>query len=139
MADLALGPVSVAVYRVLRDATLQTLTPGGWHEDVPQAPTYPYGWFEVRERETRGFGAGGLPEVELRTHVKSQVAGMAEAQAINARLVTLLKDAALTVTGYTHCGHVFYDETIRQPDEEVGGKKVKELVSLFRIYVEEMP
>ena len=135
----ALSPVSVAVLGILKqDATLMGLTTGGWHEDVPPAPVWPFGWYEVRERDVRGFGTGGLPEVELRTHVFSQVSGLAQAQRINNIVVHLLKDASLTVEGYQQCGLVFSDESIPIADSEINGVKCHELVSFFRIYVEQL-
>ena len=138
MATLALSAVSQAVFGVLQDATLQGLTAGGWHDDLPQAPTYPCGWFEVSERDIRGFGTGGLPEVELRLHVLSRYGGQAEAQAIVSRTLALLKDQLLTIAGYQQAGRVFYDETLRLPPEEINGVKVYELMSRFRIYAEEV-
>lgn len=142
MAFSALSPVAEAVFGLLQDATLLAALPGRWHDDVPQAPTYPFGWIEVRERDVRGFGTGGLPEVELRTHIFSQRggtrAGIAEAQEANRLTIGVLKDQAVTVTGYAQCGRIFYDETILLPDEELNGVKVHELVSLFRVYVEEV-
>ena len=41
------------------------------------------------------------------------------------------------MSGYRQAGLIFYDETVLLPDEELNGVKVKELVSSFRIYVEE--
>ena len=130
-------PVGEALYTILQDSALQTATPGGWHDDPPQGGEFPYGWYELSERDLRGMGTGGLPEVELRTHVFSRYGGMREAQRFNQMVVDLLKDVALTVAGYTMCGKVFYDETIVLRDEEVAGVKVHEVVSLFRIYVEQ--
>src|SRR5690606_20890477 len=98
---------------------------------------FPFIWFEVRERERRGFGGGGLPEVELRVHVFSTYAGQKESQQILDRVITLLKDQALSISGYSHAGNVFYDETVSFPDEEVNGVKSRETVALFRIYAEE--
>jgi len=138
MPDSAASPVAEAIYALFQDATLQAATPGGWHDDVPQAATLPVGWIEiVDERDVRGFGTGGLPEVEIRTHVWSQFGGMAEAQTANRLAISLLKDAALTVTGYAMCGHVFYRDTVTLPDELLGGVKVHEIVSRFTLFVEE--
>lgn len=137
MAFLALGPVSVAVFGLLNVAALTSLAPGGVTDDPQQGITFPFVWYEVSEREQRGFGTRGLPEVELRVHVFSTYEGMKEAQTITAKVIELLRDQALTVTGYTHCGHVFYDETVLLPNEELNGVKVREIVSMFRIYVEE--
>ena len=136
----AASPVSVAVFALLQDATLLAALPGGWHDDVPQNPTYPFGWYEIaREDDSlRGFGAGGLPSIELRTHIFSKYGGLKEAQEANRLAIGVLKDAALgTVTGYQQAGHVFYDETVTLPDEDLNGVKVHEVVSFFRIFVEQ--
>ena len=138
MAYLALSPVSVGIYTALNVAALTTLAPGGIVDDVAQGTSFPFVWYEVREsRDVRGFGTGGLPEIELRVHTFSQYEGMKEAQAINQKVIELLRDQAITVTGYDQAGLCFYDETVPLPDEELNGVKVKELVSFFRIYVEE--
>lgn len=142
MAFSALSPVADAVFGLLQDAALLAVLTGGWHNDLPQAPTYPCGWIEVRERDVRGFGTGGLPEVALRTHIFARRggtrAGIAEAQEANRLTIGVLRDQAVTVTGYTQCGQIFYDETILLSDEEVNGVKVHEVVSMFRVYVEEV-
>ena len=137
MADLALDPVSAAVYSALNVASLTALALGGITDDAAQGSTYPFVWYEVEERDLRGFGTGGLPEVRLRVHTFSRYEGMKEAQAVNQQVIALLKDTVLQVLGYAMCGHVFYDETVTLSDEEINGVKVKELVSAFRIYVEE--
>lgn len=138
MATLALSPVSVAVYGVLSvDATMITLVGTRIYDDVPQGVTYPCVFYSVREKDVRGFGTGGLPEVSLLVSVFSTYQGMSEAQAIMARVIALLKDASLTATGYTQAGKAFYDETLAFADVEVNGVKVRELVSRFRIYMEQ--
>ena len=138
----ALAPVSEALYGVLiADATLVALLAGGIHNDAPNDPTFPFCWLEVQERDARGFGLGGLPEVELRTHVFTErgqtLSGVAEAHEVNRQIVGLLKDVALTVTGYAMCGHVFARETVTLGDEELNGVKVHEVVSIFTIFVEQ--
>ncbi len=137
MASLALGPVAVAVYAALNVAGLTALATGGIYDDVPQAPSYPFVWFELFEQEARGFGTGGLPEVTVRVHAFSTYAGTKEAQSITKKAIELLKDQTLTVVGYTFCGRVFYDETTPVLDEELNGVKVREQVANFRLYVEE--
>lgn len=136
MPYLALSPVSVAVYAALNVAGLTALAPGGVYADVPQPPVFPFVLFEVQERDVRGFGTGSLPEVALRVHAFSTYEGPYEAQTIIAKVIELLKDVALTVTGYAQCGRVFYDETVALPNEEINGVKCYELVAQFRIYVE---
>lgn len=128
--------MSVAVAGVLNVSSLTTLATGGIYDDLPQGTSFPCVWYEVNERDVRGLGTGALPEVELRVHVFSQYEGMKEAQAIASQAITLLKDQALTVTGWTHCGHVFYDETVAFHNEHIQGVRVREMVAVFRIYVE---
>ena len=138
MASLSLSPVSVAIFGKLNVAAVTDLATGGVHDDVPQAPTFPFVWYEVSEREGRGFGTGGFPEVEIRVHVFSQYEGMSEAQSILLQAIAALKDASLTVAGYTQAGLVFYDETVMLPDEQLHGIKIHEAVAMFRVYVEEV-
>jgi len=137
MTHLALDPVSVAVYNALFVESLKILATGGISDDPGKNTTFPFIWYEVSERDVRGLGTGGLPEVTLKVHVFSQKPGMTEAQTIMRQVVALLRDVALTVSGYDHCGRVFYDETVTFPDEILNNVKVHELVSSFRIYVEE--
>lgn len=139
MTASALTPTLEAVFAALQDATLLAVLTGGLFGDVPEDPDYPFGWIEiVHEVDRRGFGTGGLPELQLRTHVfDAQKAGASTAQEGNRQIVALLKDAALTVSGYTQCGRVFYDDTVPLPNQELNGVKVFEIVSNFRIYAEE--
>lgn len=135
MAYSALEPVANAVIVLLNVAgltNLATLT-----GDPAQGGSLPFVWPELSEREMRGFGTGSLPELELRVHTFSRYEGMKEAQQINAKVIELLRDKDLTITGWNHCGKIFYDETVLLPMEEVNGRKVCELVSMFRIYAEE--
>lgn len=135
MANLALDPVSVAVFGKLDVAALQTLATGGIFDDIPQEVLFPCVLYEVSERDIRGFGTGGLPEVSLRVHAFGlDLVGL---QAIVAQVITLLKDVALTVSGYSMCGHVFYDDTLIVSDALINGVKCHELVVNFRIYVEQ--
>lgn len=137
MAYLSLDPVSAAIYTKLNVAALTALATGGISDDPAQGTALPFIWYEVRERDIRGFGTGGLPEVELRVHTYSQYQGLKEAQEINQKVIELLRDKSLTVSGYTQAGLIFYDETVPLRDEELNGVKTHELVSVFRIYVEE--
>jgi len=136
MPFLALSPVSAAVFTALNVAALTALTPGGMGDDIPQPATFPFVWSEVQERDVRGLGRGSLPEVAVRVHAFSTYEGAREAQQITAKVIELLKDQRLTVSGYTQCGEVFYDETVTLPNEAINGVKCYELVALFRIYVE---
>lgn len=135
---LALSPVSVAVYGLLNVAGLTALATGGVYDDVPQLPTFPFVCYDVIETSQHAMGGGvGVPEISLRVHVYSTYAGMQQAQGIAAKVIELLRDKAITVSGYRQAGRVFYDETIPFPDEMISGVKCKEIVSMFRIYVEE--
>jgi hypothetical protein len=139
MSLTAASPVLEGVAAlILADSALVAATIGGWHSDVPQAPTWPFGWVEVPgEIESRGFGTGGLPTVDLRTHVFSQYGGLQEARTIDRLVVDLLKDALMPVTGYAQCGQVTYRETVTLTDEFINGVKCHEVVSSFTIWVEE--
>lgn len=136
MAYLALDPVSAAVYTALNVSALTALIQG-LSDNPAQATIFPYVWYEVRERDVRGFGTGGLPEVELRVHTFSTYGGLLQAQQITQKVIQLLRDVALTIAGYDQAGHVFYDQTVPLVGEELNGYKVTELVSFFRIYAEE--
>ena len=135
-ASLALGPVSIAVYGRLNVAGLTALVSTRIYDGVPQGVAFPFVFYELQERDLRGFGTGGLPEVRLRVHAYSTYEGSSEAEAIIAAAIGLLKDQSLTVTGYAHCGQVFYDETVLLADEAINGVACRELVASFRIYVE---
>jgi len=137
MPDLALSPVAVALYSTLNVASVTSLATGGVYDDVPQPATFPFVLVDVQEREQRGFGMGGLPEVRANVHVYSTYESWSEAQSIAKACIALLKDASLTVSGYAHCGLVFYDDTMLIPNEQINGVKCKELIAQFRIYVEE--
>lgn len=138
MAYLALGPVSIALYTALNVAGMQALIGSRIYDAVPQGPTFPFVFYQVREaRDARGMGTGGLPEIELRVHAFSTYEGMKEAQSIIQKAIELLRDQSLTITGYAHAGRVFYDETLPFGDELIQGVACRELVAMFRIYVEE--
>lgn len=143
MAYLSLDPVADAVLVLLNVTGLTTLLGSGTriHDDVPQNPTFPFVWYEVREsRDMRGFGTGGFPEVELRVHAFSSsddYNGMQQVHEIIQKVIELLRDQALTITGYNHAGGIFYDDTILLPNEEIAGVKCRELVARFRIYAQE--
>ncbi len=139
-AYLSLSPVSAAVYTALNVAALTALAPGGVHDDIRQASLFPHVFFQVMEADQfGGFGTrpglGQLPEVRLDVHVFSKGIGMKEAQAVMAKVHELLVSPP-AVTGYSSWA-IFHDRTISFPDEELAGVKVKELVSQYRLYVEE--
>jgi len=134
----ALSPVSAAVYTTLNVAALLALAPGGVCDDVAQRTGYPFVLFDVHEHREGGFGTkpglGTLPEVDLRVHVFSQFQGFSEAQAVMGKAIELLRDPP-TVSGYSSWA-IFHDDTLALGDEQIAGVKVKELVGLFRLYVE---
>ncbi len=134
----ALSPVSAAVYTALNVAALTSLAPGGVSDDIAQLTGYPFVLFEVHEKALGGFGTkpglGQLPEIDLRVHVFSTFQGYSEAQAVMGQVIALLADPP-TVTGYRSWA-IFHDQTITLSDQEIAGRKVKELVGLFRLYVE---
>lgn len=136
MAYLSLDPVSVGVFTALNVAALQALSTGGIFDDIPQEVSFPCVLYQVSEdRDLRGFGTGGLPEVRLRVHAYGlDLVGL---QAIVQKAIQLLRDVRLTVSGYTTCAGVFYDETLTFDDVLVNSVKVHELVAQFRIYVQE--
>lgn len=141
MAYLSLTPVSAAVLTLLNVSGLTALVSSRIYDDVPQAPTFPFVLYEAQEnRDIRGFGTVGFPEVQLRVHAFSSVDdynGMVQVQTIIQKVVELLRDQALTVTGYNHAGRIVYDETTLLPNEIIAGVKCRELVASFRIWVEE--
>lgn len=139
MAYLSLSPVSVGVYNLLNVAGMTALVGTRIYDDVPQAPTFPFLWYEVREnKDMRGFGTGAFPEVEIQLHAFSQYEGAKEAQDITAKGIELLRDQPLSVTGYAQAGRIFYDPpAVLLPNEIIAGVKCREMVARFRTYVEE--
>jgi hypothetical protein len=135
---LSLSHVAAAVYSTLNVAALQALVGGRIYDDIPQNPAFPCVWIEMfgENDRQRGFGGGALSELDVRVHVFSTATGSKEAQGIMAAVVGLLKDQSLTISGYAQCGQVFYDQTVSFPHELIAGVKVREIVSLFRVYTE---
>lgn len=134
----AASPVLQAVFGVLQDATLQAAIGGRLFDDIPEDTPRPCMLMEILdERDLRGFGMGTLPELDLRTHAYSDSGSMMQAQDINRQAVALLKDAALTVTGFSQAGRVTYRRSVTVKDEVLHGVKVHEIVSLFTVWVEQ--
>ena len=135
-----LQPVAEAVFAVLgTSATLAAALAGGVHGTLPPSVTYPCLWVETfDERDIRGFGTGGLPEIELRLHTYSRYGSLSEAQEGNRIAVGLLKDAALTITGYTQAGRAAYRNSVTLQDELLAGLRVHEIVSIFTIWADEV-
>lgn len=138
MAYLSLSPLSAALYAALNVASMQALVGSRIYDDIPRNPTYPLVWFEVQEPgDMRGFGTGGFPETSIRVHALTTYQGEKQGQAILAKAIELLRDVALTVSGYEQAGGVFYDETVVLRDQEIEGVKVQENVAIFRTYLKE--
>lgn len=138
MAGLSLQAVSTGIASLINVAGLTSLVSTRIYDDIPQAPTFPFVWYEVNEQQDdRGFGAGGLPLVEVRVHAFSQYEGAREAQQIIHAVIGLLKDQALTASGYTQAGRIEYRRTVLLPDELIQGVKCRELVAFFELWVEE--
>ncbi len=134
----ALSPVSAGIFAALNVAGLTALAPGGVGDDIGQNTGYPYVLYEVSERAMGGLGTkpghGQLPEIDLRVHVFSRYEGLKEAQAVMDKVMQLLADPP-AVTGYSSWA-IFHDETINLGDQVIAGVKTKEVVGLFRLYVE---
>lgn len=139
MAGVVASPLTEALIAALQTDAIQAAALGGVWEDVPQTPAYPFVLVEVApEVDVRGFGTGGMPQVDILTHVYSKTGSRREAQQLAALVVSALKDASLTVTGYQQAGRVVYRETVPIQDEELLGEKVHELVSRFTYWGEEV-
>ncbi len=144
MSYLALSPVSVGVFNTLNVAAMLALAPGGTHDLLPQNVEYPCVLYEVNVAAQFGIGSkpgNGSPmsEIDLRLHVFTKTGGPKAAQTATAKAIELLvADNAISVSGYTVCGlEPFYDETVYLPDEMIAGQRVQEMVSRFRLYVQE--
>lgn len=136
MANLSLSAVSVGVFSKLNVSGLNALVGTRIYDQLPRNPTYPLVLYSVDETEARGMGTSELPEIDLRVSVLSTAATGAEGQAIVAKLKDLLKDAALTVTGYAMAGKVVWRETIKLGMADLNGTLVTEWVVLFSCYLE---
>lgn len=135
----AAAPLGEAINGLFQDTTLQIALGGRIGDSLPEDAPRPCALFVVAsERDIRGFGTGGLPEVDLRTYVFSDIGSMSEAQSINQQIVALLKDATITVTGYAQCGTIVYRETTTFDDSLLNGVKVHEVVSTFTIWCEQV-
>jgi hypothetical protein len=129
-----LSPVSAAVFTKLNVAGLTALA--SVHDHVPQGTAMPYVWYEVSEENARGMGMGGLRQVSLRVHAASSYAGAKQLQTIMSKVVDLLEDAALTITGCAQAGRVVYHETTEPFDSVIAGVLVRESAANFTIWAE---
>lgn len=134
----AANPVAEAIFGLLQDATLQAAVGGRVADDLDQDTLRPCVLYEIfNEEDVRGLGAGNMPQIDLRTHVFSEIGSLSEAQAINKVIVALLKDAAITITGFAQAGLIVYHETQTLREQELFGIKVHEVVSLYTIWCEQ--
>lgn len=141
MAYLAMSPLAVALAGKLNVAGLTALFSGsptvGVHDDIPQDAPLPLTWIEVPlEQDQRGFGTGEFGRVDFRIHHFSEYEGTREVQLMTAKAIELLKDQALSVTGYTQAGLVFYDRSQLLTDQVLHGRKCREMVSFFYTFLE---
>lgn len=131
MANLSLSAVSVGVYTALNVAGLTALVSTRIYDELPRNPTYPCVQYTVGATEARGMGTAEMPEIDLRVSVFSVSETGAEAQAIIAKVQDLLKDVALTVSGYQAAGRLVWRDTVRLGTTEVNGVRVNEWVVMF--------
>jgi len=136
MANLSLSAVSVGVYTALNVSGLTSLVSTRIFDNVPRTPDYPCVAYSVDKVEARGMGTTELPEITIRVSVFSKSATGAEAQAIVAKVEDLLKDAALTVSGYRMAGRLVWRESLPLGATEINGEKVNEWVSQFTGWLE---
>lgn len=134
-----LSPIAAAVFTKLNVASMTALVGSRIYDDVPRSPTYPFVWIETfSPSDRRGFGTGGMPEVLIRVHAFSTYQGEKEAQTIIGKAVDLLRDQAISASGYEQAGLVFNDEPdLNLQDQAIEGVKVQERVALFRTYMKE--
>jgi len=141
----ALGPVSAAIFAILNVASLKAAYPTGAGcvggvTDNPTGTTYPLLWYEVRGTDISGLGQGpDTTEIELRLHVFSTWNGMLEAQRIMREAIRLLKYSMPTVAGYTMPMIGRPTDEIPLPFEELNGVKVRELVTIWTLFADEVP
>lgn len=146
MPDSALQPVSVAIFGRLNVASLKGAYPatgagcvGGVFDNVPQPATFPCLFYEVSARDLGGLGQGpDVTQIELRLHVFSTWNGMAEAQRIMREAIRLLKYTEPTVAGYVMPMIGRPLDEIPLPFEEVNGVKVRELVTIWDLFADEV-
>jgi hypothetical protein len=146
MPNSALGPVSVAIYTRLNVASLKAAVPtgagcvGGVFDNVPQGAVFPNLFYEVSAKDIGGLGQGpDVTQIELRLHVFSTYNGMAEAQRIMREAIRLLKYTEPTVVGYRMPMIGRPLDEVPLPFEEINGVKVRELVTIWDLFAEEVP
>ena len=136
MARSALEPVSEAVYAALNVSGLTSLV-GGLHESVPQSPTYPFVWWQLRETDTTGTFTQVFKTCDLSVHCFSTYQGSQEAQQVISKVVELLRGASLSPTAHTAL-IVTHEGTRAMADKRsASGELVKHLVAEFELLVSE--
>jgi len=139
MPSSALGPVSVGLFTLLNVASLKGAYPGtgagcvgGVKDYVPQAPVYPFLFFEVSERDLSSLGDGpSVKRIQVRLHVFSQYLGAAEAQRITAEAIRLVQFAEPTATGWTIPKVGRPDDVVMIELSELNGVICRELVTIW--------
>jgi hypothetical protein len=145
MANSALQPVSQAVFKVLNVPALTAPPPVGAggrkvtdDPSVDSSADFPFVWYELAsETNVSSLGRGPwLMEIAVNVHAFSTYAGQSEAQRIIETVIDLLRSSALPVVGWTPW-YLPHDRNVLLPFEQLSGIKVTELVTQFRLYVEE--
>jgi hypothetical protein len=146
MPSSALQPVAEAIFARLNVASLKAAYPtgagavGGVTENPAQGTTFPFLWFELSGTDIGGLGQGpDLTRIELRLHVFSQYAGMLEARRIMREAIRLLRYTQPTVAGYRLAVIGRPQDEVPLPFEELNGVAVKELVTVWDLFAEEVP
>lgn len=146
MPDSAMQPVAEAIFAKLNVASLKAAPPTGAGltggvTDNPTGTVYPMLWYELlRGEDLTGLGRGpDLTQIELRLHVFSTWNGMIEARRIMREAIRLLKYTTPAVTGYTLVEIGRPTDEIALPFEELNGVKVRELVTIWDLFADEVP
>ncbi|OFW37652.1 MAG: hypothetical protein A3J29_06155 [Acidobacteria bacterium RIFCSPLOWO2_12_FULL_67_14b] len=134
----ATGPVLTAIYNALNVAAITTTLGCGVYETViPQNVALPY----LRISTPSGlpwdtFGAAGKERV-VQVHVFASTAAYESGYQVNAicdKVVELLQDQALSVTGHSLAG-LRYEQDTEGADEDVDGVQIVHRVVSFRVHV----
>lgn len=139
MPALSLSAVAVGIFSALNVSGLTALTGSRIYDETPRDPTYPHVTYSIDEDEDRGFGTSEFSELTVRVSTFSTSDTGAEGQAIAAKVKELLKDAAITVSGYQQAGLMFWRQTVDLGDTLINGVKVHEWVAEFTLFVRTTP
>jgi hypothetical protein len=135
----ALGPVSAGIFAALNVTSLKGTVAsgaagclGGVHDYIPQAPTYPFLFYKLSEKDISGIGSGpNTKQLQLRLSVFSQYPGDSEMQRIMNVAIGLLQFAEPTATGWTMPKIERPSDVISIEFSEINGVIVRELVSIW--------